>query len=106
MAFTAKILNNGQVATTWATLYAPSAITAVAKSVTLHNTSATVQTVELAVLPSGGTRRLIGRATLNQHETWDRLTDGEIITLGPSDALQAQTTTTTVVDYLVTGAEG
>lgn len=106
MAFVAKILNDGQVATTWATLYAPSGVTAVVKSATLHNTSATVQTVELAVLPSGGTRRLIGRATLSQHETWDRLTDGEIITLGDGDALQAQTTTTLVVDYLVTGAEG
>lgn len=105
MPFTAKSLADGQMAIAWASLYTPSGVTAVVKSATFHNTSATTQTVELAITRSGGTRRILARATLLQNESWQYLTDGELISLSASDAFEGQTTTASVVDFTITGAD-
>lgn len=105
MAFTGASLSDGQVATTWGTIYGPGAgAKAIIKQADFHNTSATTQTLEIAITRSGSTRRKIFEAELNQDETLRLLTDGDSIVLSASDVLEAQTTTTTVVDYTVSGA--
>jgi len=105
MSYTGKSIADGQVATSWANIYAPSGVKAILKTVDFFNTSATQQTLELRVTRSGSTARNFPRATLEQNESMRLLTDGESLVLSTGDVLQAQTTTTTVVDYTITGAE-
>jgi len=105
MAFTGKSLAEGQVANAWGTILGPSGVKAILKSVDLFNNNAASQTVELAITRSGGTRRIIGRAVLEQHETLRYLTEGETLVLSDGDVLEAQTTTASAVDYTITGAD-
>ncbi len=106
MAFTGASLNDGQVATSWGTVYGPGAgAKAILRSADFHNTNAVTQTVEFAITRSGSSRRIIARvAGLLQNEKVELLTDGEVITLSASDVLEAQTTTATAVDFVITGA--
>ena len=99
-------LADGQVATTTGTLYTvPGATTAVLRSVTFFNTNATDQTINVYVTRSGGTRRQLRRFTpVVQYGSVDLLVDGEVLILSTGDVLEADTTTTTAVDYLITGA--
>jgi len=105
MAFTGASLADGQVATTWGTIYAPGlSAKAILRSADFYNTNAVTQTLEFAITRAGQPRRIIARVTLLQNEKCELLTDNEVITLSPSDLLEAQTTTTTAVDYTITGA--
>ena len=106
MTFAVKSLADGQLATTWATLYGPGVgVKAILRSADFFNTNAVAQTLELRVTRSGSTARKFPRATLLQNESLRLLTDGEVIVLSASDVLQAQTTTATAVDFTITGAE-
>ena len=103
MAFTAKSLADGQVATTEGDLYAvPGATKAYIKSVHLLNTSATVQTLDLYIKRSCGTSRHLRRYVLDQYQSASFDFAGALST---GDAIRAVTTTTTVVDYVITGVE-
>ena len=104
MAFTGASLADGQVATTWGNIYAPSGVKAIIKSVTFFNTNAASQTLEVRVTRSGSTARNFPRATLAQNESADLLDSGETFVLSDGDTLEAQTTTATAVDFTITGA--
>ena len=105
MAFTGKSLADGQVATTWGTIYGPSGVKANLRSADFFNTNAATQTLEFRITRNGSTARKFPRCTLLQNESCRLLTDGEVIVLSTLDVLQAQTTTATAVDYTITGAD-
>lgn len=100
MPFTAGTLADGQVAAAWAAIYSPSA-PVIIESIHIYNPGTAVETVELGVTRSGSTRRQIKRFKLGPDES---ATFEKKLLLSASDTLDAQTTTATTVDYLVTGA--
>ena len=104
MAFTGASLNDGQVATSWAAIYTSTGVKTILRSVDCVNTNAVTQTLEFAITRSGSTRRILARVSLAQYEKVELLTDGEVVVLSASDTLDAQTTTTTAVDFTITGA--
>lgn len=96
---------DGQVATTWGAIYtAPGSTKAILRSVDFFNTNAATQTLEIRIIRSGGTARQTIRIELLQNETARLLTDSEVLVLSTGDAIQAQTTTATAVDFTITGA--
>lgn len=104
MAFTGASLGDGQVATSWANLLAPSGEKMIVKSLDMQNTNAATQTLETRITRSGSSARVWRRATLAQDEAVALLSAGESLVLSDGDVLQAQTTTTTAVDWTATGA--
>ena len=104
MAFAGGSLAAGSVATTWGTIYGPSGVKAVIKSIDCFNNNAATQTLELRITRSGGSARNWKRATLAQNEYVTFISDGETLVLSDGDVLQAQTTTVSAVDYTITGA--
>lgn len=104
MAFTGASLGDGQVATTWANILAPSGAKWVVKSLDMQSTNAATQTLELRITRSGSSARVWKRAELDQNELVEFLADGEVLVLSDGDVLQAQTTTATGVDWTATGA--
>lgn len=105
MAFTGKSLSDGQVATTWGGIYGPSGVKAIVKSLHFYNTNVATQTLEVRVTRSGSTARQQWRISLAQNESVHLLSDGEVLVLSDGDTIDAQTTTTTAVNYTITGAE-
>lgn len=105
MAFTAKALADGQLATTagGAAIFTAT-VTTYVKKLTLFNTNAASQTIVLYINFSG-TNRSFRRYVLAQNESADVLIDGESILLSAGDSIQATTTTATAVDYTVAGVE-
>lgn len=98
-------LADGQVATTTGTLYTvPASTVTVIKSASFFNTNAATQTLNVYITRSGGTRRQIEQFTLSQYDTAHLLANGETLVLSTGDVLEADTTTTTAVDYMITGA--
>jgi hypothetical protein len=103
MAFASKPLADGQVQNTLTAAYTvPSLTIAYVKNVRVFNTSATPQTILLYINVSG-TDRLFARVVLAQNEYADMLV--EPLMLNAADVLKLQSTTTNVVDYLITGVE-
>lgn len=103
--FTGKPLADGQVASSKGTLYTvPASTVAYVRSASFHNTNAATQTL-IVYANVSGTSRVIGYATLAQHETYYLTTGGEAIVLAAADLIEAVTTTATAVDYLITGLE-
>lgn len=106
MSFTGGSLADGQVADTTGTIYTvPASTVAIIKSMTFYNTNATGQTLNLYVTRSGGTRRQLHQeSSLAQYGTVDYLSGGEVLVLSAGDVIEADTTTASAVDYLITGA--
>ena len=97
-------LADGQVATTTGAIYtSDNSIRTMLRSVTFFNTNATTQTLNIYITRSGGTQRQLYQATLAQNQSFDLLAQGEVMSLSPGDALRADTTTTTAVDYFISG---
>lgn len=105
MAFTGASLNDGQVATTWANIAAPSGEIWIIKSCDFYNTNAVTQTLELRITRSGSTARKLVQVSLAQNYRLQLLDEGEVLVLSTGDVLQAQTTTATAVDFTITGAK-
>lgn len=104
MAFTATSLADGQIAATVVTIYAPSGLKAIIKAVELFNTGAGSELVKLYVTRSGGTRRQLRQVSIGASGSASILTDGMTWILSDGDALEAETSTATTVDYVVMGA--
>lgn len=97
-------LADGQVGTSIGTIYTcPDSIYTMLRSACFYNTNAASQTLEIYITRSGGTRRQIYNATVAQDETFHLVSNGEILSLSPGDVLEAQTTTGSAVDYVITG---
>ena len=101
MTRTPKILADGQLPSSKGTLYTVPADTSVYLSkVTIFNTNIATQIVKLYINSSGTSRQLFHIAELEQYE--NIVYDGGVI-LETGDLLEGETTTASVVDYLIMG---
>jgi hypothetical protein len=102
MAFTAKVLAQGQVPAVKTTIYTTPALTKTyIKYMSFFNVSAGVETVDIFINPSG-TSRQIRKAILSAGEV---LIIDESIILEAGDLIEADSTTATAIDYIITGGE-
>jgi hypothetical protein len=99
MAVGASVLAEGQLPDTKGTILTASAVTYVT-FISIVNTSATPQTVELYHNASGTSRFLFRVASFAQYE---RILSSDRIVLESGDLIEAATTTATAVDYVITG---
>lgn len=105
MAYTGKILADGQVAGAIGDMYqVPVATTAFVRSFTIYNTGVGVETVIL-YLDSGSGARVIARVALAANEGADILEGGQSLVLQAGVKIQGETTTATTVDFVLTGVE-
>jgi hypothetical protein len=103
MAFTGKILAQGQLPNAKGTLYTCPALTkAYVRFFRVSNPSGGTETV--IVYYKKATSRQIGRAVLLTLETVDFVTDAEVLVLDAGDLIEGVTTTATTVDYIIAGA--
>lgn len=103
MASTPKILANGQLGSTKATIYTcPSSYQAIIRTVSFCQVANGSQNVVLYVKKSGGTSRVFSRATLDTNEYAH---EDAIGTLDVGDVLEAYSTNAASVDYTVMGVE-
>jgi hypothetical protein len=100
--FSPKVLGEGQVASSKGTIYTvPASTSAYVKSITFYNTNAATQTLNIYLKP-GATSRQIRRVSLAQYESYE-FTSPYVLETG--DLIEADTTTATAVDYIITGIE-
>lgn len=99
MSFTGGTLSDGQVPVAVAPLYTAGSV-AMLKFVSFFNTNATRQTVNVYIR-RGVNRRQIYQFDLGQYET---ATIDETISLSSGDRIDADTTTASAVDFIISGA--
>lgn len=106
LVFDGKPLADGQLAAAVATLYTvPADVrSAIVRFAHFENVGSTSEAVRLYANVSG-TRRGIGRCTLEAGEQWRPLEVGEVLHLQTGDTIDGHTTNATTVDYLITGVE-
>lgn len=103
--FTAKVLAEGQFATTKGTLYTvPGSTTAYVKFFNVYNTNAATQTVNVYLKP-GSTSRQVVKLSLAQNESANVIEQVGVVTLEAGDLIEGDTTTSTALDYIITGVE-
>lgn len=103
MAFTGKVLAQGQLPNAKGTLYTVPALTkAYVRFFRVENPSGGTETV--IVYYKKATSRQIGRAVLATLEAVDFI-EGDVLALDAGDLIEGQTTTATTVDYVIAGAE-
>jgi hypothetical protein len=105
MAVVPKILADGQLAATKSTIYTtPASNYAYVKFFSVFNTSASSQTVVVYVNATG-TSRVIARVELAQYESARIIDKDELLALEAGDLIEAQSSSGTSVDYVISGAE-
>jgi len=105
MAFTGKVLADGQVASSKGTLYTvPGSTVTYVKWLSLHNTNSTAETVIVYAKP-GSTSRIIARVVLQANEHARILDGNEVLILEDGDLIEAETTTASKVDFVISGVE-
>jgi hypothetical protein len=102
MAFAAKLLAEGQVASSKGAIYTvPGSAVAYIKSIQFYNTNALTQTLNV-YLNGSGTSRQMHKIELEQDES---AVISHHITLQPADTIEAVTDTAAAVDFTVHGVE-
>lgn len=105
MTFAAKLLNNGQIASSKGTIYTvPTGVVAYVNQVNLFNTGSNQETI-LVYLNPGGTSRVWKRFVLDENESAECMSDGSRILIEAGCLIEAQTTNGSVVDFFVMGVE-
>jgi hypothetical protein len=105
MAITIKQLANGQLPSSIGDLYeSPASTQTIIKAITIVNTNTTTETVNLYVLKASGTPRRISPKDLALAAGYMTVIDDEI-TLEAGDKIQADTTTASKVDYVISGVQ-
>jgi hypothetical protein len=105
MLMTGKVLAEGQLAITKGTIYTvPQGKTAFIRFFSCYNSNSAAQTINIYIKP-GSTSRQIGRYSLNQYESLRLLDNNEILVLEEGDIIEADTTTASAVDYVISGME-
>jgi len=105
MTIAIKSLADGQLASSKGTIYtAPTAKQAIIKKITLVNTNTSAEAVNLYFKASGGTSRRIIPKDLTLGIGYLLVMDDEQ-TLEAADIIEADTTTASKVDFVVTGVE-
>lgn len=103
MAATLATLADGQLTGSNADLYTVPASTMAAARMYFGNTSATTAyTVYVYVKRSGGTDRIVATLTINAGG-YAEFPDGKPIALSTGDKLRGYASTTTVIDYIISG---
>lgn len=103
MAFTGKILAEGQLPNAKGTLYTVPALTkAYIRMFRCSNPSGGSETV--IAYYKKATSRQIGRAVLASLEAAD-FVESDVLAMDAGDKIEGQTTTATTVDYVIAGAE-
>lgn len=101
--FTAQVLADGQLPDTQGAIYTvPFGVTAYVKQLLLFNTSASPQTIEIAINASG-TPRKWRRLVLNENESATVLEHGEALQLSNGQSIEAVSTDDAAVDYTIMG---
>lgn len=101
MAFTGRIIAEGQLPSAKGTLYTAAAKTYV-RMFRCSNPSGGSQTV--IVYYKKSVSRQFGRAVLATLEAVDFVTDAEVLVLDIGDIIEGQSTNATTVDYVIAGA--
>lgn len=95
-------LADGQLPTAQTAIYtSPANTKTLVSKLTLYNTNAAAQTIDLWINISAARR--FRRVVLEQNESADVLAGEEEIVLGSADTIEALTTTATAVDYYIGG---
>lgn len=103
MSFVGQILADGQVSNTEGALYtAPASTVAYIRFMSFTNTGVVDETLILYVRKGAGTSRKIFQGVIEPDYT---ITCDDAISLGATDSIRAETTNSSVVDFLITGAE-
>ena len=100
-------LADGQLATTKATIYTVKNAKGVDVSqLFLHNINVAAQLIIIHIKRKGSASVIIHYvAALAQHADSQVLGNGEILSLAAGDEIEAETTTASAVDFLITGKE-
>ena len=102
-AFEGKVLADGQLPAAVATQYTvPTGKTAYVKFFRCHNAGSTTEAITISANVSG-TRRIIGRCTLEPGETFIVIDKDDVLILEAADTIDGVTTTATTVDFLISG---
>lgn len=105
MTLAPQVLGDGQLPSTLGDLYTVgTGKSAIIKSIVMVNTNTITETVNLYVLKSGSTARLITPKNF-QFGAEYKATIDDIITLATGDKIQGVTTTASKVDYEIFGVE-
>ena len=98
-----KKLNSGQLTNSTASIYDPSGVTGMVKTVVLHNTNTSTETVELYFNGTTDADRII-KAELATNETleWSL---GHMLVVQDSETLKGKSTTTQKVNFFIFGAD-
>lgn len=105
MAFTTAVLADGQLPTTQGAILTGAAATVTyVKRISIFNTNAASQTIDVWLNVSGTPRRW-RRYVLDQNESAELLEHGDAIVLEASDTIEAVTTTASAVDYYICGVK-
>lgn len=100
--FAPKVVAEGQVANSKGTLYTvPASTSFYCRSIHFYNSNAATQTLNLYLKP-GSTSRQVRKITLAQYESYEIDTP---FVLETGDLIEADTTTASAVDYVITGVE-
>lgn len=101
---THKKLSSGQLATgTAATIYDPSSVTGLVKTVVLHNTNSTDEVASIYLDGTADSDRML-RVTLSADETFEWAV-GHLLAVLDAETLKGESTTASKVNYFIFGAE-
>lgn len=105
MTVTQKILANGQLPSSIGDLYeCPANYQAKVQNIRATNTDSVARTVNIYILPSGGTARRIWPKDLSLTQG-DTAVDDSAFTLDQGDKVQGDASAASVVDYTIYGME-
>lgn len=105
MTITVKVLADGQLSSSKATLYTVPVLTkCYIKFLSVCNVAASQQAIQIFINPNGASRK-IAHLSLAENEYARVVEKDETITLEAGDTIEGQSTNGSSVDYLITGAE-
>lgn len=99
--FTVQSVAAGFLPNPQAAIFTAAAVTYI-KKLDLFNPNATTQTIQLFLVPVGSSASPWKRLALGQNESADILEQGESLTLGVGDSIEALATTDAVVAWSLT----
>ena len=103
MATTHKKLSSGQLGNSTATIYDPSSVTGMVKTVVLHNTNSTDEVAEVYFDGTAAADKML-KVTLQGGETFE-WTLGHMVVVLDAETLKGKSTTASKVNYFIFGAE-
>tara|TARA_R110002020_G_scaffold265840_6_gene480662 strand:- start:165 stop:479 length:315 start_codon:yes stop_codon:yes gene_type:complete len=103
MATTHKKLSSGQLGSSTATIYDPSSVTGMVKTIVLHNTNTTDEDVEVYFDGTTAADKML-EVTLQANETFE-WSVGHMVVVLDAETLKGTSTTASKVNYFIFGAE-